>query len=239
MTETGGTAPADIEIPSRDPETGAINRALLIEAATPMLSLAKRYARAMAFLHIHVIGLAEAVTELEEHERKSFLRDVTERIMAGVRDSDFVASVGEGRFVVALTELWEPDSAVRVASRLLGSLREMSSEERTYHPRVGVSFFPTDADSLHELLEMARNAVDRLSDGASVAFVDPAVGERALQRAGLERDLLGEPQTDQFRLFYQPIFGMDSGNVVGVEALIRWVHPVRGLLPAGPEPQLR
>jgi diguanylate cyclase (GGDEF)-like protein len=221
------------EVPARDPDTGAINRALLVEAATPMLSLARRYARSMAFLHIHVAGLQERVQSLGKGHQKEFLRNVTARIMAAVRDSDFVANVGAGRFVVALTEVWEPDAAVRVASRLVRTLSELSDGDTPYDPRVGVAFFPSDADSLGDLLELAREAVDRVADGQGIAFADPVLGADALQRAGLERDLLGEAETDQFLLHFQPIFGVDSGEVVGVESLLRWDHPLRGQLAAG------
>ncbi len=221
------------EVPTRDPDTGAINRALLVEAATPMLSLAKRYARSMAFLHIHMAGLHERVAALESDRGKAFLRNVTARIMAAVRDSDFVANVGAGRFVVALTEVWEPDAAVRVASRLVRTLSELSDDHTTYDPRVGVAFFPSDADSLDNLLALARSAVDRLGDGRAIAFADPILGADALERAGLERDLLGNPQTDQFLLHYQPILGVESHEVVGVESLLRWQHPLRGMLSAG------
>lgn len=230
-----GTRPLSrtTEIPSRDPDTGAINRALLVEAATPMLSLAKRYARSMAFLHIHVAGLHERVRLLDGQQQKDYLRNVTTRIMGAVRDSDFVAGVGAGRFVVALTEVWEPDAAVRVASRLVRTLADLSDDAATFNPRVGVAFFPSDGDSLESLLGLAREAVDQLSDGQGIAFADPILGADALQRAGLERDLMGHTQTDQFLLHYQPIFGLETDRVVGVESLLRWDHPLRGLLSAG------
>jgi EAL domain-containing protein (putative c-di-GMP-specific phosphodiesterase class I)/GGDEF domain-containing protein len=218
-------------IPLRDPATGAINRALLLEAAAPMLSLARRNARTMAFLHIHVGGLARRVVE-HAGEESALIGGVTRRILDAVRDSDFVARVEADRFVVALTEVWEADAAVRVAQRLVQSLTASLGDDPPAIVRVGVSFFPFDADGLDELLYQARAAVPSDPGRAGIGFADPVIGVEALRRAGLERDLAGSDAVSQFRLHYQPIFSMDSGEVVGVESLIRWDHSLQGLLPA-------
>lgn len=219
-------------LPLRDPDTGAINRALLLEAAGPMLSLARRNARTMAFLHIHVGGLAEKVAADGDGE-SALIASVTRRILEAVRDSDFVARVECDRFVVALTEVWEADAAVRVAQRLVHSLTVYGDGAPDAVIRVGVSFFPFDADDLDELLYQARAALPNDSGRAGIGFADPIIGVEALRRAGLERDLAGSDAVSQFRLHYQPIFSMDSGRVVGVESLIRWDHALQGLLPAG------
>jgi len=221
----GGNAPL------RDPVTGAINRALLLEAAAPMLSLARRNARAMAFLHIHMGGLAEELARAPESEQ-TLVKSVTHRILEAVRDSDFVARVDDDRFVVTLTEVWEADAAVRVAQRLVQSLIPSEGGGRDAVVRVGVSFFPFDADNLEELLYQARAALPEDDAHSGIGFADPIIGMEALRRSGLERDLAGNDAVSQFRLHYQPIFSMDSGAVVGVESLIRWDHALQGLLPA-------
>ncbi len=218
-------------MPLRDPDTGAINRALLLEAAGPMLSLARRNARTMAFLHIHVGGLAEGVAR-EPGGEKAMVALVTRRILEAVRDSDFVARVEVDRFVVALTEVWEADAAVRVAQRLVQSLTLSLDGGPDAVVRVGVSFFPFDADDLERLLYQARAALPSDANRSGIGFADPIIGVEALRRSGLERDLAGSDAVSQFRLHYQPIFSMDSGAVVGVESLIRWDHALQGLLPA-------
>ena len=217
-------------VPVRDPATGAINRALLLEAAAPMLSLARRNARTMAFLHIHVGGLIDQATDAETEG--ALVGSVTRRVLDAVRDSDFVARVGPERFVVALTEVWEADAAVRVAQRIVHVLTAPLDGGPESIVRVGVSFFPFDADELDELLYQARAAVPGDPGRAGIGFADPIIGVEALRRAGLERDLSGADTVSQFRLHYQPIFSMDTGQVVGVESLIRWDHHLQGLLPA-------
>lgn len=218
--------------PRRDPETGALNRTLLLEAAEPMVSLARRNARTMAFLHIHVAGLAQRCSGLPAVARLQVMRGVTERILRVVRDSDFVARVGPEQFVVALTEVWETDSAARVASRLVRALGGPAASRSPFTPRVGVAFYPSDGETLSDLLDQAREAVGWVGAGSGIGFADPIVGAEALRRAGLERDLTGTSATSQFLLHYQPIFSVATGAVVGAESLIRWDHALQGLLVA-------
>lgn len=224
--------PAAAELPMRDPETGALNRALLLEAVEPMVSLAHRNARTMAFLHIHVAGLTTRCAGLPPAEGAAVLRNMTSEISGAVRDSDFVARVGPDRFVVALTEIWESDGAVRVANRLVRTLGGGDPEASPFTPRVGVAFYPSDGDNLADLLAESRGAEERVGSGSGIAFADPVLGAEALRRAGLERDLSGGDPNSQFMLHYQPIFSLATGDVVGVESLMRWDHVLQGLLPA-------
>lgn len=231
------TAPAEgrfaaADRPMRDPETGALNRALLLEAVEPMVSLAHRNARTMAFLHIHVVGLTKQCMGKTATERVAILRNVTNTIDGAVRDSDFVARVGPERFIVALTEVWESDGAVRVANRLVRALGGADQERSPFTPRVGVAFYPSDGEGLADLLTASRGAEGRVGGGSGIAFADPILGAEALRRAGLERDLSGSDPNSQFLLHYQPIFSLATGQVVGVESLIRWDHVLQGLLPA-------
>lgn len=223
---------AAADMPMRDPETGALNRTLLMEAVEPMVSLAHRNARTMAFLHIHVVGLTTRCAGKARAERVTILREVTAEIVSAVRDSDFVARVGPERFIVALTEVWESDGAARVASRLVRALGGSDHQRSPYTPRVGVAFYPSDGESLVDLLAESRGAEERVEGRSGIAFADPVVGAEALRRAGLERDLSGSDPSSQFVLHYQPIFSLATGEVVGVESLIRWDHLLQGLLPA-------
>ncbi len=218
-------------IPMRDPETGVLNRPLLLEAVTPVVALARRNARTMAFLHIHLEGLAVRAALLPDACGSALLREVTEQVLGIVRDSDFVARVGPDRFAVVLTEVWESDGAARVASRLSRALDE-ATDVLGQAPRVGVSFFPADGAGVDELLGAARAAAARVPARGGVAFANPVMGAEALRQAGLERDLTGLDASSQFLLHYQPIFSLATGAVVGVESLMRWNHAVHGLLTA-------
>lgn len=218
--------------PMRDPETGAVNRQLLLEAAAPVLSLARRNARTMALLHVHLDGLAARLASSSARRRHKLLRNLTKRMLAVVRDSDFVARLAADRFAVVLSEVWETDAAVRVAHRLVQQLGDGAGRRNGYGVRVGVAFFPHDAPDIHALVAEAERAAPARPTGSGIGFADPMLGADALRRAGLERDLAGDCGTSQFLLHYQPIFAADTAEVVGVEALMRWNHAQQGLLPA-------
>lgn len=216
----------------RDPATGAISRRLLQEAADPVLSLARRNARNMAFLHVQLDGLSRWTASLPTARTGRVLRAVTRRLLRAVRDSDFVARVGPETFVVVLTEVWETDAAVRVAHRLVHQLGRSRAGQGSLAVRVGVAFFPFDADDVAALLVRAEAAAPETAGRSGIGFADPVLGAQALHRAGLQRDLAGEDVARQFLLHYQPIFSMASGEPVGVEALLRWDHALQGVLPA-------
>lgn len=216
----------------RDLDTGMLNRPLLVEAATPVVALARRNARSMALLHVHVEGLEARCDGLAEARRLALLGNVTDQIYSGVRDSDFVARVESERFVIVLTEVWEADGAARVANRLVKSLQSSAVGDLPWAPKIGVSFFPSDADALDDLLDQSRAAAGRVPARGGIAFADPVLGAEALRRAGIERDLNGSDASSKFLLHYQPVFSLATGQVVGVESLLRWDHALHGMLPA-------
>jgi diguanylate cyclase len=232
-----GSVPADRILDAgddllRDPATGAISRRLLLEAADPVLSLARRNARTMAFLHVQLDGLSNWIASMPSSRSDRILRAVSGRLLRAVRDSDFVARVGPETFVVVLTEVWETDAAVRVAHRLVRQLGQQRGAQAPLSVRVGVAFFPFDANDVAALLASAAAAAPSTPGSSGIGFADPIIGAEALRRAGLQRDLSGEDVARQFLLHYQPIFSMASGEPVGVEALIRWDHALQGVLPA-------
>jgi diguanylate cyclase (GGDEF)-like protein len=233
VSPVGARDGAGVGAPLRDPVTGAISRRLLLEAAEPVLSLARRNARTMAFLHVHLEGLTRWTADLPEERAHRILRGINRRIQRALRDSDFVARVEGDRFVIVLTEIWETDAAVRVAHRLVHQLSRSRGRSTPLNVRVGVAFFPYDADDVESLMTLSREAAPEDADRSGIGFADPVIGAEALRRAGLQRDLAGQDVARRFLLHYQPIFSMASYEAVGVEALIRWDHALQGVLPAG------
>ncbi|HUG42320.1 MAG TPA: GGDEF domain-containing phosphodiesterase [Longimicrobiales bacterium] len=194
--------------PGRDPVTGAANRALLLELLDPILALARRNARGLAILHVRVGEIPDAA-----------IREAADAIRDGIRDCDLIARVSQGEFAVALTEVWEPDAAVRVAHRLYRSLRSLDGGARGSHCHIGVAFFPADAADAEALLRVAEESTP---PSRAIAFANAALGQEALRRAGVMRDLAEPGVMSRFELHYQPIRSLSTGAVVGAESLLRW-----------------
>jgi diguanylate cyclase len=216
----------------RDPTTGDIGQPLLTEAAGSVLSLARRNARTMAFLHIQLDGLTRLAATAPPGRAGRILKGVSRRLRRTVRESDLLARVGPEAFVIVLTEVWETDSAVRVAHRLVHQLTRGRAARAPLAIRIGVAFFPFDGGDIHSLLTLAGRALPEPHGRNGIGFADPVLGLEALRRAGLQRDLGGEDVARQFLLHYQPIFSAASGAPVGVEALLRWDHDHQGILAA-------
>lgn len=198
-----------------------MNGALMLQVLAPILALARRNSRALAVLHFRV-SPAGPEAELPQSP------EVVAAIASAIREEDIVARVGPDTFAVGLTEVWEPDAAVRVARRVARSLGELDSGDGPPRVAIGAAFFPGDGDDGPALLEAAKRATPA---NASMGFADPELGREALRRSGLLRDLSGPGVASQFELHYQPIRSMETGHVVGAEALLRW-NRSGALLPA-------
>jgi diguanylate cyclase len=202
-------------LPARDPETGLANRALLQEIMAPLLALGRRNARGLAVLHLRVKGAASVVLEAAD-----IIGELT-------RDCDVAARVAEDEFVVALSEIWEADAAVRVAHRLRSGLQ--AGGRRATQSAIGVAFFPPDGNDPSALLSAAERATP---SSPGIGFANRRLGRDALLRAGLLRDLESPRTMSQFDMHYQPIRALETGEVVGAESLLRW-NRSGVLLPAG------
>jgi EAL domain-containing protein (putative c-di-GMP-specific phosphodiesterase class I)/GGDEF domain-containing protein len=194
-------------VPDRDPVTGLPNRRLLLEMLGPVVALAERHARGLAVLHVRLAGW------------DPFLGEAAAAMGALIRSCDVAGRVADDAFAVVLTEIWEPDAAVRVAQRLRGALRTLYGDGAGRCCAIGVAFFPPDGADAASLLDAAERAVPG-SD--AVGFANGPLGQEALRRAGLMRDLEATSTLGQFQLHYQPIRALDTGAVVGAESLLRW-----------------
>lgn len=226
MIQLAAPLPAGPDGPGQDPESGAMNRGLLLTVLAPILALTRRNSRALAFLHIRYDDLAGP--DLTGGRRAGLARAVADGIRGCVRGEDLVARVGPDTFTVVLVEVWEADAAVRVAQRVVRELRTLAAAGDRPGVSVGVSFFPHDGETATSLLAAAEGATPATG---SLGFANAELGALALRRAGLQRELTGEQVESRFSLHYQPILSVGGGEVVGAEALLRWDRS-GSLLPA-------
>ena len=220
---------------THDQLTGLANRSLLfarLGAALQQASAASGDAAAVAFIDLD--GFKPINDRYGHDVGDGVLVRVAEALRGGVRPGDVVARVGGDEFAVLTVLRGAGDQAASLAGttarRLSASVRAaFAAEEVTARASVGVAVWRAgrdapDGDALVRLADAAMYSAKRRGDG-QVEVVEPSVGEVADVAAGL-RD-------SQLRVHYQPIVALPGGGVVGLEALVRWQHPVNGLLAPG------
>ncbi|MFZ5466527.1 MAG: putative bifunctional diguanylate cyclase/phosphodiesterase [Pseudomonadota bacterium] len=165
------------------------------------------------------------------------LAEVARRLEKGLRHTDFVCRLGGDEFAVLVADPEVPGAAVHVARKILDILTTapflVGSEEVFASTSVGVSFFPQDAEDAHELIRNADAALYAAKARGKRTFelFSPGMNLCARERLNLEAHLRRALEHEEFVLHYQPQIEIDTGRVVGVEALVRWNSAERGMVP--------
>ena len=164
------------------------------------------------------------------------LVEVSRRLAGCLRSVDTLARLGGDEFALLLEEVREPSDAARVAERLQVVLRNpmtIRDSEVFTSASIGIALSGKVEDAPQHLLRSADLAMYRAKEHGRGRFevFDPAMHTAAMERLRLEMDLRRAIERDQLILHYQPVFSLSTGGVVAVEALIRWQHPERGLIP--------
>jgi predicted signal transduction protein with EAL and GGDEF domain len=165
----------------------------------------------------------------------SLLRAVADRLSAAVRNVDTVARLGGDEFAIIQTDLGSPDNAAVLANRIITALREpfdIDGHRVVTGTSIGIATAPRDGTSSDTLLMNADIALylAKAERRGTYRFFEPEMDRQVQARREVELDIRNALQADEFDLHYQPILDLQSGRVAGFEALIRWNHPVRGMI---------
>ena len=219
-----------------DALTGLPNRVLALDRARQMLARARRQQLPVAALYVDVDGFKDVNDTFGHAAGDELLQTVAARLMTVVRDGDTAARLGGDEFIVLLEGATLDDGAERVAERLLKVLREPYSinealeRKLTFTASIGIAIGVRDsADELLRDADLALYAAKAAGRDRYVLF-ETAMQTSSHERLMLEMDLARALELGQLVLHYQPTFDLRSGAVTGVEALIRWRHPTRGML---------
>ena len=152
-----------------------------------------------------------------------------------VREDDTVARLGGDEFTVILSELDDETRAHEVAERIIHRLEDpfnLSGNEVFISASIGIVLFPNDGDTIEALTRNADMAMYEAKNKgrATFTFFNEGMNARILERMTLETGLRTASLNDELRLFYQPKFDIKRGRIVSAEALVRWMHPERGLM---------
>jgi len=163
------------------------------------------------------------------------LQTVSERIRSAVRGDDSVTRLGGDEFAVLCTEVGTPEDAMMVAERIIAAVKRpipLEGQEVFVTTSLGISLYPADATHPEGLLKNADAAMYRAkAQGRDlVERYVPELGAAALEQFGLESHLQRALENRQLLVYYQPIVDSSTGRINGLEALLRWNHPERGIL---------
>jgi diguanylate cyclase (GGDEF)-like protein/PAS domain S-box-containing protein len=222
-----------------DPLTGLPNRHLFMERlGRALMRFQRREGGLFAVLFLDLDRFKVVNDSLGHHVGDELLQVIAERLRASVRLNDTVARFGGDEFAVLLEELVDADEATQIAGRLgqtLSAPVNLGGYEVFTSASIGIALCSSGLDRPEYLLRNADVAMYRAKgSGASRYEVfDRAMHAQAMTRLQLETDLRRALVREEFRLRYQPIVSLKTGRITGVEALVRWQHPDRGLTSPG------
>lgn len=219
-----------------DALTGLANRTAFRDRIAQALARSDRSQKPGALLLVDLDSF-KAVNDMRGHDVGDLLlKHIADQLRKFVRPYDVVARLGGDEFGILLEDVSEARDAGLLAERLLESIAEpftVGGIELFSTASLGAVVFPFDGADAPSLLRNADFAMYRAKrqGGGAAAFYTPSMGVRIHEQLALEHDLHRALARDEFILHYQPQASLSSGKVVGLEALVRWQHPERGVVP--------
>jgi diguanylate cyclase (GGDEF)-like protein/PAS domain S-box-containing protein len=242
ITKRKQTEEAIHQLAFYDPLTGLPNRRLMQDRVQQLLSTLSRTPHGAALMFIDVDNFKDINDTLGHDMGDALLRQMAQRMRDCIRAQDTLARQGGDEFVVMLVDLAEqPEETAReaqhVAQKILNRLNEpytLDNRQQQGSVSIGVALVDAQAPSREELFKQADLAMYQAKAAGrnTVRFFNPAMQAQVMARTSLEADLHWALQHEEFVLFYQP--QVDArGQTLGFEALVRWQHPMRGMVPPG------
>jgi diguanylate cyclase (GGDEF)-like protein/PAS domain S-box-containing protein len=218
-----------------DALTGLPNHLLLKDRIEVAIARAARKNRSLAVLFLDLDRFKVVNDSLGHSAGDELLQKVAGRLSGLVRQGDTIARLGGDEFVVVLSDLTRAEDASLVAEKILSSVRspfKVAAEELFITTSIGVSLYPGDGSTGDILIKNADTAMYRAKEQGRdhFRFFTPQLSELSVHRLTMETGLRRAIEKREFILHYQPIFELAEGRLAGMEALIRWRHPDRGLI---------
>jgi diguanylate cyclase (GGDEF)-like protein/PAS domain S-box-containing protein len=219
-----------------DALTGLPNRAMLRQHLDEQMAHTRRSGRKIAVLCLDLDGFKAVNDALGHAVGDRLLKGVAKRLRSSLRDGDFLSRLGADEFAVIYQGIARPEEAGQLAKRLIQAIGEpylIDGHTVVITASAGIALAPGDGDDAEKLLKNADLALSRAKSDArgTFSFFEPAMDARAQTRRKLEVDLRAAIEDCVLRPHYQPLVDLRSGRITGFEALVRWSHPERGMVP--------
>ena len=223
------------DLAHHDALTGLPNRSLLLDRLDQALTQAARSRHRLAVLFLDLDRFKSINDTLVHAVGDQLLRLVAERLRAAVRAVDTVSRLGGDEFVMVLHEIDRPDDAVQVAEKVIVALDQaMVVDGHQLHatPSIGISIYPDDGSDAYALMKNADTAMyhAKASGRNNFQFYTGKMNQEATRLFNLETRLRGAIDRGEFLLHYQPLIDGQKNVVCGMEALVRWQDPERGMI---------
>ncbi len=218
-----------------DALTGLFNRRSFLEQIGSAFVVTTDTIKPVAIFLIDLDGFAKVNDTHGLEGGDALLCEATTRIRRSMRESNVLARLGSDEFAIAVPDVFEFNEAAMIARRLIEALSvpyDLANGQVFVTASVGIALFPTDERdplALMKCVEMATSRAKRLGRG-QYAFFEEAMNRDAIERTSLESELRAAIENDQLTLYFQPQLELASNRICGAEALIRWKHPVRGMV---------
>ncbi|WP_018139958.1 MULTISPECIES: EAL domain-containing protein [unclassified Thioalkalivibrio] len=211
------------------------NRALFRDRVDVAISHAQRTGAQLAVLFIDLNRFKVINDSLGHTVGDRLLQGVAQRLQSCIRKGDTLSRFGGDEFTLLIPGLASSDAAIQVADKILESLQapfEIGDHELFVGASIGIAIYPDAGDNLEALIKNADIAMyrEKSTGKTGVRVYSPEMGGHPPRRLQLEQDMRRALERDEFHILYQPQVDTESGQMVAVEALIRWDHPELGLL---------
>lgn len=218
-----------------DPLTSTPNRILFRRTLDKALELAKKQESPLALLLINLDDFKKINQSYGSEAGDRLVKTMADRLTRSVRKSDSVARIGGDEFTLLLDDYQVADDIALVAKKVIDVLSApftVAGIPLMVSCSIGIAIYPEAGDSVDGLLKRANMAMVEAKShrGSQYRFYNEETNAETMFRLHMEADLRKALRTNEFEMYYQPRINLVTGDAVGVEALIRWNHPTRGLV---------